>query len=116
MPIFTMAQANILVAGRLNPRARRTGGVGDIEVNLRFAELNTENIPAAGKNVLRTFVPLRATIVTDTNLVLVEAGNVTICIELVEDYLEEVIDIRYKFYNFLKTIVEGNSNAESAIK
>ena len=88
--VVTMAQANIPTAGRLNPRIRRAGGVGDTLTSLGFAELSTENIPAAGKNVLRRLVPLRATIIADANLVLAEAGDVAVCRQLVEEYLGEV--------------------------
>ena len=59
--INSMAQANIEQAGRLNPRNRRAGGVGDTVANLNFPELDTEDIPPAGKNVLREFIPLRET-------------------------------------------------------
>ena len=59
VPIVIMAQVNISGAGRLNPRERRAGGVGDTLENLGFPVLNQENIPAAGRNVLHTFTPLR---------------------------------------------------------
>ena len=64
-------------AGRLNPRNRRLGGVGDTVENLHFPVIDTDGVPAAGKYVLRRFVILRANIVADANLVLAEAGDAT---------------------------------------
>ena len=37
-PIITMAQADIPGAGRLNPRNRRAGGVGDNCANLKMLD------------------------------------------------------------------------------
>ena len=37
-PIITMAQADIPRAGRLNPRNRNNGGVGDTVANLGFPD------------------------------------------------------------------------------
>ena len=72
-----MDQASIAQAGRLNPRTRRPGSVGDTVTNLGFPVLATDDIPRAGKNVLREFLPLRETIVADSNLVLANEGDVT---------------------------------------
>ena len=114
-PVNTMAQANITQAGRLNPRNRRAGGVGDTVANLNFPELSTENIPPAGRNVLREFVPLRANIVADANLVLADVGDATACKESLSDYLADVANRRERFNKVMEGIVDENVNAEAAI-
>ena len=57
-PIITMAQVNISGAGRLNPRNRAAGGIGDTLQSLGFPDINVANVPPAGRNVLRRFTPL----------------------------------------------------------
>ena len=114
-PINTMAQANIVQAGRLNPRNRNAGGVGDTVASLNFPELATEGIPTVGKNVLREFIPLRANIVADANLVLADEGDVTACKESLVEYLEEVNECRDKFNKVMEGIEDENENAEAAI-
>ena len=71
-PIITMAQPDIPAAGRLNPRTRNAGGVGDTLAGLGYEELIQQSIPPAGKNVLRRFIPLRKVIAEHANLVLNE--------------------------------------------
>ena len=97
VPISTMAQANIVQAGRLNPRNRNVGGVGDTVESLHFPVLDTDGIPAAGKSVLREFVPLRARIVADANLILSEAGDVIACKESLDLYLADVVNRKERF-------------------
>ena len=118
-----MAQANIMQAGRLNPRNRNVGGVGDTVESLHFPTVEslhfpvllTEGIPAAGKNVLREFVPLRANIVADANLVLAEAGDATACKESLVEFLVGVANRRERFNTVMEGIVDDNVNAEAAI-
>ena len=114
--INSMDQANIAQAGRLNPRNRRAGGVGDTVTNLGFPVLATDEIPRAGKNVLREFLPLRETIVADSNLVLANEGDVTACKESLTDYLAEVAEKRERFNKVMEGIEDANENAEAAIK
>ena len=113
-PIITMAQVNISGAGRLNPRNRGVGGVGDTLQSLGFPNISIDNVPSAGRNVLRTFTPLREEIVADANLVLTEA-NVIVGKTLLEGYLTEVVDCRDKFYKVLESVEENIPNAEAAI-
>ena len=113
--INSMDQANIAQAGRLNPRNRRAGGLGDNVANLHFPELATDDIPPAGKNVLREFLPLRETIVADSNLVLANEGDVTACKESLTDYLAEVAEKRERFNKVMEGIEDANENAEAAI-
>ena len=80
-----------------------------------FAEFSTENIPAAGKNVLRMLVPLRATFIADANLVLAEAGDVAVCKELVEGYLGEFNKLGENFEKVLETLDVADPNAELVI-
>ena len=115
VPINTMAQANIVLAGRLNPRNRNIGGVGDTLASLNFPVLVTDGIPAAGKNILREFVPLRTNIVADANLVLAEAGDATACKESLVDYIADVANRRERFNKVMESIVVENVNAEAAI-
>ena len=114
-PINTMAQADISQAGRLNPRNRGIGGVGDTVASLGFPELLTASIPPAGKNVLREFIPLRADIVADANLVLADAGDATACKEILVDYLTDVSNLKERFNNVMEGIADENVNAEAAI-
>ena len=113
-PIITMAQVNISGAGRLNPRNRAAGGVGDTLQNLGFPEIDIANVPPAGRNVLRRFTPLREEIVADANLVLTEA-NVIVGKTLLEGYLTEVVDCRDKFDKVLESVEDNIPNAEAAI-
>ena len=112
--IITMAQVDISGAGRLNPRNRRAGGVGDTLENLGFPKINLENVPPAGRNVLRRFKPLRKEIVADANLVLTEA-NVIVGKTVVEGYLSEVVECREKFDKVLECVDQDIPNAEAAI-
>lgn len=111
----TMAQTNIPAGGRLNPRNRRNGGVGDTLGTLHFPELPAENIPAAGKNVLRIFRPLRTRLVADSNLIFTDASNISAGKEFIEGYLVEVIDNRDRFNKVLETMEDEVVNAETAI-
>ena len=113
--IVTMAQADIPEAGRLNPRNRRAGGVGDTVENLHFPVLATENIPPAGKNVLRIFAPLRARVVANVNLVLSETSNWATCKATLNTYITNVTDCRDKFCTVLATVVDEIPNVEAAI-
>ena len=114
-PVNTMDQANVAQAGRLNPRNRRAGGVGDTVATLHFPVLSTESIPPAGKNVLREFVSLRENIVADANLVLADVGDATACKESLSDYLAIVANCRERFNKVMESIVDDNANAEAAI-
>ena len=113
--LVSMAQSNIPSAGRLNPRSRKNGGVGDTLATLHFPELPSEGIPTAGKNILHRFIPLRTRLVADTNLLFTDATNVTASKELIEGYLEEVIDNQDRFNKVLETMEEEVANAENAI-
>ena len=110
-----MAQANIMQAGRLNPRNRNVGGVGDTVESLHFPVLLTQGIPPAGKSVLREFVPLRASIVADANLVLSEAGDVIACKESLDIYLADVDRCMDRMYKVIEGLAEENANVETAI-
>ena len=77
--------------------------------------MSTENIPPAGRNVLREFVPLRANIVADANLVLADVGDATACKESLLDYLADVANRRERFNKVMEGIVDENVNAEAAI-
>jgi len=51
--IRTMAQPNIPRAGRLNPRNRRAGGIGETVEDLLFPDLATEGISPSGKLIIK---------------------------------------------------------------
>ena len=89
--------------------------MGDTVTNLYFPVLATDDIPRAGKNVLREFLPLRETIVADSNLVLANEGDVTACKESLTDYLAEVAEKRERFNKVMEGIEDANENAEAAI-
>ena len=112
--VITMAQADITGAGRLNPRNRRAGGVGDTLENLGFPGLISANVPPAGRNILRRFIPIREEIVADANLVLTEE-NVVVGKTVIEGYMTEVVDCRDKFDKVLESVAEDIPNAEAAI-
>ena len=113
-PIITMAQPDIPAAGRLNPRTRNAGGVGDTLASLGYGEINQLNIPPAGKNVLRRFLPRRKAIAEDANLVLT-ADNVSVGKTLLEGYIAEIVALEDKFDKVLEGIEDENPNAEAAI-
>ena len=112
--IITMAHINILGAGRLNPRNRRAGGIGDTLETLGFPNLSLENVPPAGRNVLRRFKPIREEIVADANLILTEA-NVVVGKTVIEGYMTEIVDCRDKFDKVLENVDAITSNVEAAI-
>merc|ERR1712055_1050612 len=91
------------------------GGVVDTVESLHFPGLLTQGIPATGKSVLREFVPLRASIVADANLVLSEAGEVTACKESLDIYLADVVECRDRMYKVIEGLAEENANVETAI-
>ena len=113
--LVIMAQVNIPEAGRLNPRQRQAGGVSDTLVSLGFPVLDTADIPIAGKNVLRQFVPLRTTVVENANLVFTDASNLAACKAILTEYIDEVKEYKEMFNGVLVTMVEEVANAEQAI-
>ena len=96
-----MAQSDIPRAGRLNPRARAAGGVGETAAGLGFLELSPDNLPTPCRNVLRRFLLVREEMATDANLVLTDA-NITTGKSAATRYFEEVVDCRERFDKFLE--------------
>ena len=108
--IITMAQPNIARAGRLNPRNRGAGGVGDTVAGLGFPNLETAGISPSGKLIIKKLILLRETIVTNTNIVLVPGGNIQIAIKPLQKYLERTKDIYASFSNTAADIADGNAS------
>ena len=111
-----MAQANIPRAGRLNPRMRRAGGVGDTVVNLGFPELATDDISAAGKITVRQLEALRTDIVADVNLVLRDdQADVRACKGELEDIQNNISTILGEFRKVAGDIAEDYENGIAVI-
>ena len=109
-----MAQSDIPRAGRLNPRARAAGGVGETAAGLGFLELSPDNLPTPCRNVLRRFLLVREEMATDANLVLTDA-NVTTGKSAATRYFEEVVDCRERFDKFLEGVAEINPNTDAVV-
>ena len=112
--IVTMAQTDIVSAGRLNPRNRRANGVGDTLASLRFPAFNLDDIPATGKNVLRRFRVIQKEIVADIDLIVNEA-NVISGKSVIESYLARMVNCRIGFEQVLESLEDNADNAEAAI-
>ena len=108
--IITMAQPNIARAGRLNPRNRGAGGVGDTVAGLGFPNLETAGISPSGKLIIKKLILLRETIVTNTNIVLRPGGNIQVAIKPLQKYLERTKDIYASFSNTAADIADGNAS------
>jgi len=106
----TMAQPEIPRAGRLNPRARRAGGVGDNKINLGYLELATEGISPQGKIRVATLKQLIEEIVADANLLMMEGCNIRSVEILLTDYIKEIEDNLEKFEKVENDIDGENVN------
>merc|ERR1712179_660688 len=88
--IRTMAQPEIPRAGRLNPRARRAGGVGETKIGLGYLELSTDDISPQGKIRVATLKQLIEGIVADANLLMSEGCNMKMVEILLTGYIEKI--------------------------
>ena len=109
-----MAQADIPRAGRLNPRNRAAGGVGETVASLGFPELSAEGLPIPCRNVLRRFLLVRDEMATDANLVLTDA-NIATGKSAATRCFEEVVDCRERFDKFLEGVAEINANTDAVV-
>ena len=108
--IITMDQPDILRAGRLNPRNRRAGGIGETVADLHFPDLATVGISPSGKLIIRRLLILRETIVANSNIVLAPAGNVQAAIKSLQKYLERIKEIYTSFQSTAVDIADANVN------
>ena len=106
----TMAQPEIPRAGRLNPRGRRAGGLGESVEDLHFPNLATAGISPSGKLTMRKLVILRETIVANSNIVMVQGRNIQTAIKPLQKYLLRVKEIYTSFQNTPADIADGNIN------
>ena len=110
-----MAQADIPMAGRLNPRARAAGGVGDTENSLGFPAISMDDIaPTACRNILKRFLMIRKEIVKDSNLVITDV-NLIRGKSAATGYYEEVVDFRDRIDKVLENEDEVNDATDAAV-
>ena len=112
--IVTMAQADIPLAGRLNPRTRAAGGVGDTLGSLGFPTISPENIVTACRNTVRGFLLIRAEIVLNANLVLTDA-NLKMGQSAALGHLEEIVDCRDRMDKALENVEDIDGDTDAAI-
>jgi len=108
--VITMEQPNIPRAGRLNPRNRAVGGVGETKIGLGYPELNTENISPQGKIRVATLKQLIEGIVADANLLMMEGCNMRMVETLLTYYIKKIEDNLEKFEKIEDDIDGGNAN------
>merc|ERR1712179_24845 len=108
--IRTMAQPEIPRAGRLNPRARRAGGVGETKIGLGYLELSTDDISPQGKIRVATLKQLIEGIVADANLLMSEGCNMKMVEVLLTGYIEEIEDNLENFEKIEADIDGDNAN------
>merc|ERR1712179_53474 len=111
--IRTMAQPEIPRAGRLNPRARRAGGVGETKIGLGYLELSTDDISPQGKIRVATLKQLIEGIVADANLLMSEGCNMKMVEVLLTGYIKEIEDNLENFEKIEDDIDGGNANGVS---
>ena len=114
-PIITMAQADIPGAGRLNPRNRNKGGVGDGPANLKFLEscwdFDELDISSRGKIAVWQLRDLVCGIIEETNLVIRDdQQQLQGCKEILEEYLTEIAKIQEKFERVATDIANKNED------
>ena len=116
-PIITMAQADIPRAGRLNPRNRRAGGVGDSPDSLNLLtscwDFDELDISSRGKVAVWQLIGLVWEIIKETNLAIRDdQQQLQGCKEILEEYLAEIAKIQEKFERVAADIACNNEDGQ----